>query len=175
MKNLIFILALLICSCSASRKTEKSSSKKEVKTEIAETKKTEVIDKSEENVIKTETTKVDQETNTITKKTVLKPINPNNPASYIDEKGNKQELNNTEKTTIETTAKEKTKSETSKDSISQFKKDIVDKSEEDFNLKFDERQIENDKKTQSNNIWIWLIIAGIIIIVILIYIRNNKK
>jgi len=101
-------ITILLCSCSA-RKAEKTRTSETIKTEI----KTEaVIAKTEDtNIKKTEKTTVDDKNETTTKETVYEPIDPTKPAITTDPDGTKTILNNSKKTTRETTHKNNTKTD----------------------------------------------------------------
>lgn len=84
-------------------KTEIEDQSKNDKSEIAET-------QGETNIKKSQELTVDDQNQTESVKEVIEPLDPTKPASYVDEKGKKQELNNAKKTTE--TKKEKNNKKT---------------------------------------------------------------
>lgn len=119
------VLGLVMNSCSAKR-TAKTETSEEIKTEIVTENN---IKKAEElNVKKTENTIVDDKNETITKETTYEPIDPYKPASIIDGDGRKTDLNNSKKTTRETTKKNNTKTGVAKASNENNKSELSDQS-----------------------------------------------
>jgi len=108
----LLITMILISSCGA-RKAESAKIKESVKAEFSDKSKSEQSEQSQNqseiNIKKTEVVSVDDQNQTISKKEIIEPIDPTRPASYIDENGKKQELNNSKKTTETTTQKNNTK------------------------------------------------------------------
>jgi len=123
---LLLSLYFLCTSCGA-RKAEKSRTKEEVKTETttaAVTAKTE-----ESNVKKTENTIIDDKNETVTKETTYEPIDNTKPSSIVDPDGKETKLNNSKKTTRETTQKNNTKTDNSKNSNEFHKSELSEQSE----------------------------------------------
>lgn len=112
--SLLLSFVWLFCSCGA-RKSETTKTKESIKSEFTDQSKSEQTGqtqaKSETNVKKTEVITVDDHNQTTTKKETVEPIDPTKPASYVDENGQKQELNNSKKTTETTTQNNNTKTE----------------------------------------------------------------
>ncbi|MFV8336423.1 hypothetical protein ACNQF7_10110 [Flavobacterium sp. RSP29] len=129
MKTKLIALTLvfsLLISCGA-RKTEKSKTSEAEKTEasiIAYVKKTD-----ESNVKKTEKTSTDDKNQTTIKETTYELVDPTKPGSVIDPDGRKTDLNNSKKTTRETTKNNNTKTDNTKTSNESNKSEVSDQSE----------------------------------------------
>jgi hypothetical protein len=91
----VFVLTISFWmnSCRSVKK-DKTNLTEIVKVEVAE--KENVIIKENSNLEKTEQIKTDSKTGTVTKKRVIRPIDPTKPASVINEKGEKKILENAE-------------------------------------------------------------------------------
>jgi type IV secretory pathway VirB10-like protein len=164
------ILGFAMNSCSA-KKTDKTKTSEEIKTEIvAETD----IKKSEEsNVKKTENTIVDDKNETITKETIYEPIDHNKPASVIDPDGRKTSLNNSKKTTRETTKKNNTKTGIAKASNANSKSEASTKSKSGSKSKAKKaaEAINTNRKAWSSLNMLWLLIP---LGLILAFLNKNK-
>lgn len=151
------LLGFVMNSCSA-KKTAKTETSEEVKTEtVAETdiKKTE-----ESNVRKSENTIVDDKNETITKETTYEPVDPSKPASVIDPDGRKTNLNNSKKTTRETTKKNNTKTDIAKASNENNKSEASAKSKSGAksSAKKGAEIINTNRKAWSSINLLWLLI-----------------
>lgn len=163
------IMALTLNSCRSVQK-DKSNLTEIVKTE--DVKNELEITKEESNIKKTDETKIDSQTGTVTKKTTTKPVDPTKPATTTDKEGNKKTLENAEITEEETTVNNKTVTD-SKNAFEENLKKEMAKSLEETNkalAEIDQKILNLQKKP---NYWqlLWLIIPfGIII-----YIFKNRK
>jgi Na+-transporting methylmalonyl-CoA/oxaloacetate decarboxylase gamma subunit len=94
---MLFLIALILIipmtGC-GSKKEQKNKYKEETK--IEETKKNLETVKENSNLEKTEQIKTDIKTGTVTKKRVIRPIDPTKPASVTNEKGEKKIIENAE-------------------------------------------------------------------------------
>ncbi|WP_445453077.1 hypothetical protein [Flavobacterium sp. 25HG05S-40] len=128
----IFVLVSLT-SCAGTRSTSTSSVKKN---EAAK----ETLNENQKSIDTTSTKKEESSTENVKKNTVvekteegtktvetIEPINPDKPASYIDDKGQKKELNNAKHTK---TTETNNKKETQKEAVSQEKKDLTKETEQ---------------------------------------------
>jgi len=155
----MFATFLSLTSCVA-RKAEKSRTKEEVKTEI----KAEAITAKTEdtNIKKSEKTTVDDKTETITKETVYEPLDPTKPADVVDPDGTKTTLNNSKKTTRETTHKNNTKTDNLVNTVINSASEVLGKitTEGKSNSKKTAELIKIDKEVW--NVWnlVWLIIPA---------------
>jgi len=156
---LLLSLLFLVYSCGA-RKAEKSRTAETLK---VETKTDVVVAKTEDtNVKKTEKTTVDDKNETLTKETTYEPIDPSKPASITEPDGRKTDLNNSKKTTRETSQKNQVKKdnfiETAIKSTSEVLENI--KTESKSNSKKTEELIKIDKEVW--NVWnlVWLLIPA---------------
>lgn len=108
------IIGLLMNSCSAVKKdktqteevtkTEMEDKSKNDKSEIAET-------QSETNIKKSQQVTVNDQNQTESVKEIIEPLDPTKEASYTDDSGKKQVLNNAKKTTETKKEKNNTKTE----------------------------------------------------------------
>jgi hypothetical protein len=166
---LFFSIVVLCYSCSAVKK-DKTTTKEEIKTETSNKS---IVDKTEEsNVKKTETTTVDDKNETVTKETTYEPIDSSKPASITDPDGRKTDLNNSKKTTRETTQKNNTKTAVAKASDEFHKSELSELSESDSKseAKKADEAIQVDRKAWSPWNLIWLLIP----IALIWWIWNNK-
>jgi len=150
-------LALLFCSCGA-RKAEKNRTKETIK---AETSIAAVIEKkAESNVKKTENTIIDDKNETTTKETTYEPIDPSKPASIIEPDGRKTDLNNSKKTTRETTQKNNTKIDNSKKSDEFHKSELSEQSESKGKSEGKKAELAVNRERSAWSLWnlLWLII-----------------
>jgi DNA mismatch repair ATPase MutL len=159
---LLLSLLFLVYSCGA-KKIDKTKTKEEVK---IETKAEAVTAKTEDtNVKKTENTTIDDKNKTVTKKTTYEPIDPSKPASITEPDGTKTDLNNSKKTTEETTQQNNTKTDNSKKSDEIYKSELLELSES--NSKSEAKKASEEIKVNRTawSLWnlLWLIIPiGII-------------
>ena len=175
MKNQTFLMMLLIViiftfsGCGTVKKdttrteevtkTEIEDKSKNDKSEIAET-------NGETNIKKSQQLTVNDQDQTTSKKEVLEPIDATKPASYVDENGKKQELNNAKKTTETTTKKNNTKTEasTKNDTSKKVAGKSIKKESADNNIKVKgaakkaAEEIQVDRKTWSIWNFLWLLI-----------------
>lgn len=110
----IIVLVVVLSSCGA-RKAESYKTKESAKEEFSNQSKSEQTEQSqakgEINVKKSEEVTVDNQNQIVTKKETIEPVDSTKPASYIDNEGRKQELNNSKKTTETRTEINNTKTE----------------------------------------------------------------
>lgn len=155
-------LALLFCSCGA-RKAEKNRTKETIK---AETSIAAVIEKkAESNVKKTENTIIDDKNETTTKETTYEPIDPSKPASIIEPDGRKTDLNNSKKTTRETTQKNNTKIDNSKKYDEFHKSELSEQSESNnkATVKKAALAVHREQKPWNPLNLLWLLIPAAVI------------
>lgn len=177
MKNYLGLLAcIILVSCSGARTVAKSnySIKEESKTtEVGiDTSKTEKVAVKEENVVKTnEVSETEEE---VTTTTTIKPVDPTKPATAIDEKGNKTELNNSE---IITTSKASKRNKNQKEDLHQAKSENTKQTEKKgvATTKAAETKKDNSggsKDTWSLKIsWWWLLL---LLIPVAVYVYYKK-
>jgi len=159
MKNLLFLIALIFIGCGA-RKVEKSVVKDSFTTEQSDNS---ILAKTEDlNVKKSESTKVDDKNEIITKETIYEPIDPTKTATVINGDGTRTDLNNSKKTTRETNQKNNTKTDQSKNTVQDAK--IVTSDKKDIKQKTNTKkvaevvQIDQKQFNIWNSIWILLLI-----------------
>jgi uncharacterized protein YcfL len=170
--KLILLSALLLIGCGGTRKTQNEKTNVHTKDVITDNKKTET--KTDTNTKVTNNTEINKETGEVTETETLEPIDNTKPATYIDENGKSQSLNNTKKTKTKTTRKtnEKTKANTNvvehKKVAETIKKDVKTKSKAKVQVK--------QKSTESNkgNLWNWIILMLLIVYVIWLILRSRK-
>jgi hypothetical protein len=159
MKNLLFLIALIFISCGA-RKVEKSVVKESLTTEQSDNS---ILIKTEDlNLKKSESTKVDYKNETVTKETVYEPIDPTKSATVINGDGTRTDLNNSKKTTRETTQKNNIKTDQSKNTVQDAK--IVTSDKKDVKQKTNTKkvaevvQIDRKQFNLWNSLWILLLV-----------------
>ena len=177
----MFTWLALLCfgfiSCGAKKQhseKEKESSSVEVVDRSTDDSKIEKKEESETNVKRSEETIVNNQDHTVTKKETIEPVDNTKPASYKDESGKMQELNNSKKTTETTTKKNNTKSESkvntevaekkSKDSIGEQKKNnnIIANGKAERTKKVDD--LDQKQFNWFSLWWLYLIIIGLILL-----------
>lgn len=173
---IFFGLIILVNSCGA-KKRESSKKEEILKTDYSgffrNSGNSSEFQQSDLNLQISTLTKVDDQNQKVTTKKIIKPIDSNTPASYIDSEGKKHQLNNTEITEETIVEKNNKKSENSQNS-QEILKSI---SEKDENFKYDQNivinaenkkvdeAIKSDKKQWQLPWFFWLIIAVIILFV----------
>lgn len=151
------ILCGVLNSCGA-RKAEKNRTSEASK---IETSNKSIVEKSDEsNVKKTEKNIVDDKNETVTKETSYEPIDPTKPASVIDPDGKKHELNNSKKTTRETTQKNNTKTDNSRNSEEFHKSELSELSESGTKADIKKADVEIKVERSAWSMWnfLWLLI-----------------
>lgn len=160
---LIFVFLFSMCSCGA-RKVNKSKSEETIKTESVIN--SEAKTESQNNLKVTETVKVDDKTQTITKETTFEPQDNSKESSITESDGKKTILNNTKKTIKETIQNNNIVSNKALNSVSEKKakteeKKAESKTEEKKNKK--ENKVVDQKHFNWFSLWpIYLIILGLL-------------
>jgi len=161
----MILLVFLLSSCGA-KKSSTSKTEEKVKEEVSITK--DVEKKDESNVKKAETVTVDDKTETVTKETVYKPVDPTKSASVTTPDGKKIDLNNSELHTKETIQKNNKKTENLVDTAIKSASTVIEKIKLD--AKSDSKKtavlIEKDRKAWNVYNLFWLIIPIVIVLII---------
>lgn len=156
---LAITLGVVLNSCAA-RKTDKSKTEETVKTEVSNN--TIAIKTEDSNVKKTETITVDNKNETVTKETVYEPIDATKPASIIDPDGKKTDLNNSKKTTKETTQKNNTKTDNSILSAESYKSELSEQSsinnKSQTNKSNETKNVEKKAWSVFNLLWLLILV-----------------
>ena len=96
---LAVVLLVSMTSCGARRVNKSNTETKETtKTQIAISDNSKIVTDLSTNTKTTVTTEINEQIGEVIETTIEEPVNPKLPASVIDEKGNKVELNNTKRT-----------------------------------------------------------------------------
>jgi hypothetical protein len=163
MRTILYILMIIttmwFISCSA-RQAEKKRNEERSKMELTDQSKIDKSENQESNVKKSEVKTENKQEQTTTVKKTVEPIDPTKPASYVDENGNKKELNNSKETTETTTENKKTDTKVKTDSEENTKnakkeseaKDI--KAKEDTAKKAEEIHVKRDAWSLWNLAWL---------------------
>lgn len=173
------LIALGLISCGA-RKVDKERKKEFYNIDLVDKSKSyikgEIKTESETNVKRSEETFINNQDQTVTKKETISPVDNTKPASYKDENGKVQELNNSTKTTETTTKKNNTKTENkvNTDEVKKESKDSIfkEKKANDINLKASskkESELINVEREQFNWLSLWWLYLIIITIVYFIW------
>lgn len=178
---LILIFSFLVMSCGA-RKAEKKRYEESLKTELTDKSKVvaseETTEASETNIKKTVETTVNNQDQTITKKETIEPIDNSKRASYKDENGKLQELNNAKKTTETTTRNNNTKTEQKEKSEASKKEDSSSNKNEskqnDIKANSDAKKATEDIKVDRESWSAWNLLWLLIPTAALYYVWNNR-
>jgi cobalamin biosynthesis Mg chelatase CobN len=158
--KLILLSAVLLIGC-GTRKTNQTKTNVYTKDVITDNTKTET--KTDTNTKVTNNTETNKETGEVTETETLEPIDNTKPATYVDENGKSQSLNNTKKTKTKTTRKtnEKNKSNV----ITTERKKVAETIKKDVKTKSKAKVQVKQKATESNkgNFWNWIILILLII------------
>ncbi|MDD2820751.1 MAG: hypothetical protein PHW29_05760 [Flavobacterium sp.] len=151
------VVGLAMNSCGA-KKTAITETSEAIKTETGTENNSN--NKEESNIKKTENTVVDDKNETVTKETTYELIDSTKPGSVVDPDGSKTDLNNSKKTTRETTKKNNTKTDVAKASNESKKSELSDqsKSASKTGTKKANEVINIYRKAWSNLNLLWLLI-----------------
>lgn len=151
------VVGLAMNSCGA-KKTAITETSEAIKTETGT--ENDSNKKEESNIKKTENTVVDDKNETVTKETTYELIDSTKPGSVVDPDGRKTDLNNSKKTTRETTKKNNTKTDVAKASNESKKSELSDqsKSASKTGAKKANEAINIDRKAWSSLNMLWLLI-----------------
>lgn len=167
----VYLLLVIFSGCSAKKKNHQSDLE-EVKIENSQ--KSENSDNLDTNVKLDIKTKVDDQSKVVSTIKTWSPVDPTKPASMTDPEGKKHDLNNAiyqEQTTTEQKSK---KTETADNSNLAQKKRAVGKAESKGSTAA-KKEVVNDTLDRSGfNFWSWLWMAGLIIVVIVLFYLNNR-
>jgi len=178
MKNKLILLSTILLFSCGTRKVE--NKKIDVTTKEVTIDKSITETKADTNVKITTNTETNKETGEVTETETLEPIDNTKPATYIDENGKSQSLNNAKKTKTKT--KRKTNENKKANIVVDKVEKVAKKQQNDIKTKSKVSVQTKDKSTVSDkgNFWNWilLIIFGICIIWFVVWSRkivNDKE
>jgi ATP-dependent Zn protease len=167
-----FLLLLLWMTSCGTRKVQTSNTKKvdELEQKSIDKKDLTVQDTSNVKV----TNKVESTDETTTEKKIYTPIDPTKPSTFIDDKGNKKELNNTSYTEEKTSSKSNKKAKTNTETSSNTK--IIDKGIKSSISKIKVKVESKNKESERTSLrWIWLLWLIPIILIIYLFWKYKDK
>lgn len=167
-----FLLLLLWMTSCGTRKVQTSNTKKvdELEQKATDKKDLSVQDTSNVKVTK----QVASTDETLTEKKIFIPIDPTKPSTFIDDKGNKRELNNTSYTEEKTSSKTNKKGAIYTETSGSTK--IIDNGIKSNTTKV-KAQVESKNKdsVRTSLGWIWLLLLLPIILIVYLFWKFKDK
>lgn len=187
MKNLLFVIVLILISSCGTRKKETAEKKARVETEFSgisrNSENSHEILIQDSNIFKSSSTKKEDTNETQTEETCIEPSDPTKPALYTDPSGKKHVLDNVKLTTKKSNSKSQTNSGNSENSQELLKATAEKKLDREANAKATVKQDAKRNETElhlerkTSRLWdlLWLLIPVILIFLIVALWKKYKN